>query len=286
MSAVIPSRNRTDTSTVRAFGSRARALGLKVLNLSGALVVLVGLWQWAASGASSVFFPAPLDIAKQAHRMFLTGPASELYMTRAVTVDISQTLWRLLLGFAIGSLVGVVIGIAVGRSRSTREFADPIIEFLRSVPATATLPLFIILLGGDDAMRVAFIAYGVSWFVLINTAAGVSAIHATPLALGQVFRMPAWKVLLRIILPAASPKIFAGLRISLTGALLLAVVSEFMLATNGIGYQLIQSQTRFAIKDMWAWMLVLALLGFALNAVLEAVEHRFLAWDKLARTRG
>ena len=188
-------------------------------------------------------------------------------------------------GFAIGAVWGMLIGIVMGLSRGTRETVTPSVEFLRSIPATATLPLFIILLGGDDAMRVAFIAYGVSWFVVINTASGVGSIHKTMLDLGRVFRVSPARRLFSIILPAASPKIFAGLRIASTAALLLAIVSEFMLATNGIGFLLVQAQGRFQLLDMWSWMLALAVLGLIINSLLDLVEGRVLSWHKLSRAK-
>ncbi len=207
-------------------------------------------------------------------------------MTPALTVDTWGTLSRLLVGFVLGSVFGILIGMAIGRSIVVRDLTNPIVEFLRSIPATATLPLFIILLGGDDAMRIAFIAYGVSWFVIINTAAGVSSVHITQIEMGQIFKVSRAGVLLRIVLPAALPKIFAGLRIGITAALLLAVVSEFILATNGIGYQLVIAQATFALRSMWSWMLLSAVLGLVLNLILELLEFILLRWDRESRAAG
>ena len=264
----------------------AGKVALLVLNYSGLLIVLVLLWQWVTTAFPNRFFPPPLTIVTNSYDMFFTGPPSSLFLTEAMTVDTWGTVSRLLLGFVLGSAFGILIGMAIGRSLVVRDLTNPIVEFLRSIPATATLPLFIILLGGDDAMRVAFIAYGVSWFVIINTAAGVSAIHATQIEMGQIFKVSRAGVLFRIVLPAALPKIFAGLRIAITAALLLAVVSEFILATNGIGYELVVAQATFALTDMWSWILLLAILGLILNLLVELVEHNVLRWDRLARDAG
>lgn len=199
--------------------------------------------------------------------------------------DLLPSVVRMLLGFAIGAAWGVAVGVVLGMSRATREVVTPVIEFLRSIPATAVLPLFIVLLGGGDDMRVIFIAYGVSWFVLINTISGVAGIHSTTLDVGRVFRISPARRLFGIILPAASPKIFAGLRIANTAALLLAIVSELFLSTNGVGYQLVQAQGRFQLLDMWVWMLVLALLGLLLNAALEGIERVTLGWHRRSKER-
>jgi ABC-type nitrate/sulfonate/bicarbonate transport system permease component len=246
------------------------------------LVVIVVLWQLATTLNPSPFFPPPVAIADNLVTLLFGGPQ---VFTSVFYDDFLATVGRMLLGYAIGAAWGVVVGTAMGLSRASRETVTPIVEFLRSIPATATLPLFIILLGGGDDMRVIFIAYGVSWFVLINTASGVGSIHRTMLDLGRVFRISPARRLFSIILPAASPKIFAGLRIASTAALLLAIVSEFILASNGIGFQLIQAQGRFQLLNMWSWMLALAILGLILNTLLDLIERRTLSWHRLSRQK-
>jgi ABC-type nitrate/sulfonate/bicarbonate transport system permease component len=244
------------------------------------IVIALALWQLATSLAPSPFFPTPAAIGGRLIAMLTaSGPNAPL------TGDLLPSVGRMLLGFALGSASGIAVGVVLGLSRAAREVVTPVIEFLRSVPATAVLPLFIVLLGGGDDMRVVFIAYGVSWFVLINTAAGVSAIHRTTLDVGRVFRISPARRLFGIVLPAAAPKIFAGLRIANTAALLLAIVSELFLSTNGIGYQLVQAQGRFQLLDMWVWMVVLALLGLMLNALLEAFERALLGWHRRSKER-
>jgi ABC-type nitrate/sulfonate/bicarbonate transport system permease component len=246
------------------------------------LAVLVSLWQLATVLNPSPFFPPPLAIAANLGTLLFGG---DRVLTEVFFTDFLTTVGRMLLGFAIGTAWGVVVGTMMGLSRGARETVTPIVELLRSIPATATLPLFIILLGGGDDMRVVFIAYGVSWFVLINTAAGVGSIHKTMLDLGQVFKVSRVRQLFTIVLPAAMPKIFAGIRIASTAALLLAIVSEFILATNGIGFQLIQAQGRFQLLSMWSWMLALAILGLLINSLLDYVEGRVLSWHKLSRAK-
>jgi len=258
-----------------------RAL-VAVLYFMVPLAVVVALWQGAAVTSISPFFPPPLKIGANLWELLL---GRGQLVTDAFTGDVLPTVGRTALGFAIGSAWGVLIGTAMGLSRGTRETATPIVEFLRSIPATATLPLFILLLGGGDDMRIAFIAYGVSWFVLINTASGVGTIHKTLIDLGRVFRVSPARRLFAIVLPAAMPKIFAGLRIASTAALLLAIVSEFMLATNGIGFLLIQAQGRFQLLDMWSWMLLLAILGLLINVLLDLAERRLLSWHRFSRAK-
>lgn len=263
-----------------------KRFGVRFLYGFGALIVLVAIWQFAASTWPSLFFPPPSRILQNSIDLYFSGPPEHLFLTSAVTKDIAATVFRMLLGFLLGSAAGIIFGVAIGRIVAVRQLTEPIVEFLRSIPATATLPLFIILLGGEDGMRIAFIAYAVMWFVLINTASGVASIHPTVIDVGHIFRIPRWKVLLRMVIPAAMPQIFAGLRIGSTVSLLAAIVSELMLATNGIGYRLILSQVQFNMAELWSWIVLLAVLGFIINTLTELTERRLLAWDRLARVSG
>lgn len=280
-----PSTTVLATSAMRKRRRPGRT-ALIVLNYALPLIVLVAIWQLATTLADNKFFPPPSVIVEVFVRLFFSGPATSLFLTEQITVDTWGTLSRLILGFVAGSVSGILIGMAIGRSMVVRGLTTPLVEFLRSVPATATLPLFIILLGGADGMRIAFIAYGVSWFVIINTAAGVSSVHITQIEMGQIFKLSRAAVLLRIILPAAMPKIFAGLRIAIIAGIMLAIASEFLLASNGIGYQLSVALANFKFRDMWAWMLLLALIGLIINLLLELIEYYVLRWDRLAQSAG
>lgn len=284
--AVNDSTTTLATRATRSAERRGRRILVALAYAILPVVALVLVWEWATTASPSMFFPAPSRIWTNSLKLFFSGGAETLMLTPAITVDAFGTVSRALIGFALGSIGGIVAGTVIGRSMLVRELTDPIVEFLRSIPATATLPLFIIVLGGEDGMRVAFISYTVLWFVLINTVAGVSSIHGTVLDMGRTFRIPTGKVFLRVMLPAALPKIFAGLRIAITVALLSAIVSELMLASNGIGYRLVIAQTQFRMADLWSWMVLLALIGFVFNTVMEAIERRVLAWDRLARVGG
>lgn len=282
----------TPTAAVRAEivqdrrGGWLKRAGIWVLANWGLLIVCILAWQFGAVAADNKFFPPPFAIAERFVEMLFGGTPETFWTTDALTIDVWGSVSRMLIGFALGTIFGILLGTAIGRSRVMRETVNPIIEFLRSIPATAVLPLFIILLGGNNGMRIAFIAYGVMWFIIINTAAGVSSVHKTPIEMGQIFKLSRAAVLWRIVLPAALPKIFAGLRIALTGSLLLSVVSEFVLAKDGIGLQLIIAQGRFMLLDMWAWMILLALIGFLANYILTLVENRVIRWHNESQASG
>ena len=121
------------------------------------------------------------------------------------------------------------------------------------------------------------------WPVLLNTIDGVTGIDPTLNDTARVYGVSGRQRLLRIVLPAASPQIFAGMRTSLSLALILMVISEMVASTNGIGYFVLQSQRTFAIPEMWSGILLLGILGYVLNAGFMLVERRVLRWHRGAR---
>lgn len=268
-SALVPSTRRRWTHRVS-----------RILTSFGLIVILLVAWQVWTMLNKNPYFPQPVVIVGNTMKLLFAPPNPAVGIP-----DILTFLARMLSGFVIGSAVGILVGMGIGLKRALGDLTNPIIEFLRSIPATATLPIFIILFGGEDGMRVGFIAFGLTWYVIINTASGVSTIDQVVLDMTKAFRISRMKTMFRVVLPAASPKIFAGLRIALTTSMLLTVVSEFYLVNRGIGFQLLQSLNQFAFANMWSWMLILAILGYLANTLLELVEHRVLRWDRESHAR-
>ena len=135
-------------------------------------------------------------------------------------------------------------------------------QFLRAIPAPALLPFAILVLGVGNSMKIFIIAFVCLWPVLLNTIDGVAGVDPTLRETARVYRIGARDRILRVMLPAAAPQIFAGMRTSLSLALILMVISEMVASTNGIGYFVLQSQRSFAIPEMWSGILLLGLLGY------------------------
>lgn len=248
----------------------------------GLLVVLILLWQLVTAIIDSPFFPTPLEIAVNFVKLFIVDPQGHVLATAAMTHDALPMMGRAFAGFLAGSAVGVLLGIWTGLSRLFAETTSWTVEFLRAIPSTATLPLFILLLGGSDAMRIAFIAYGVSWYVLINTAQGVRAIDPTLLLVGRAYRKSRATQVLTIVIPAALPQIFTSLRLATAGAIILGIASEFLVSSNGIGYRLLIAQANFQMLDLWSWIVFLALLGLVVNVVVGLIERKVLSWHRMS----
>lgn len=252
-----------------------------VLTTIGVLIA----WQAATQQASSIFFPTPIDILMRAKELWLSGPASRLWLTDGVFSDVIPSLGRMMAGWIIAALIGVTVGVALARSRILSDLIDPCLQFLRAVPGPALIPIFIILLGTESTMRISLIAFSSVWPVLLNTIEGVRTVEPGHLSTAKSFRIPRSAQLFRIIIPAAMPKIMAGLRVSLAIALILMVISEMIASTSGIGYILSFSQQSFLLTDMWAAIVLLSVLGFTLNLIFSQVERRVLRWHAGARQR-
>jgi ABC-type nitrate/sulfonate/bicarbonate transport system permease component len=257
-------------------GGRIRALALRLSVLIGLLVA----WQLIATVVDDpVSWPAFSDVIARFWDVWVTDPD-------AWTRSLLPSLARLLAGWLGAVVVGVALGTALGLSARARDYVDPVVQFLRSIPPPALLPLFIVLLGIGDAMKVTMILFGVVWPILLNTVDGVSSVDALHRETARVYRLPFREELRHVLLPAAAPKIFAGLRISLSIAVILMVISEMVATVNGVGFELVQAQRSFRVLDVWATIVLLGVIGYALNAVLATVQARVLGWqDRAAGAR-
>jgi ABC-type nitrate/sulfonate/bicarbonate transport system permease component len=248
------------------------------------LAILIALWQVAAVAGDSVFFPPPSEIAERMQELWLSaGPP--FFLTEAVAEDVLPSLARMFAGWGIAVVVGIAAGMAIGSSRVVSDAVQPVMNFLRSIPGPALLPVFLIILGTGTTMRIALIAFGTVWPVLLNTVEGVRTVEPVQLETARAFGLDSPARFRRVVLPSAMPKILAGMRVAVAIALILMVISELVAATNGIGYQLINAQQTFLMTDMWAGIVLLAALGYVLNLIFETCERRLLRWHRGARRR-
>ena len=195
--------------------------------------------------------------------------------------DVVPSLERIGLGFAIGVLVGVLLGLPLGLSPLLRQIAMPHIEYWRAMPPPALLPISVILLRSiGNTQKIAFIAFFCLFPVLLNTMDGVRGIDPTLVETARSYRVPWHERITRLVLPAALPQIFAGMRTSLSLAVIMMVLSEYFSSTSGVGYVLLISKNTFQLGPMWAAILLIGLLGYLLNALFLLVERRVLAWHR------
>jgi ABC-type nitrate/sulfonate/bicarbonate transport system permease component len=243
------------------------------LRVSVALALLVAWQVLALSNDDPVFWPTATDVGGRLWATWIANPP-------AWVESLLPSLGRLLAGWLGAVVIGVAVGTLIGLSERARDYVDPIVQFLRAIPPPALLPLGIVLLGIGDAMKVVMIGFGVIWPILLNTVDGVGSVEPLHRETGRAYRIGAMDELLRIVLPSAAPKIFAGLRVSLSIAVILMVISEMVATVNGVGFELVQAQRSFRTLDVWAGIVLLGIIGYALNAVLAVIEGQMLTWHR------
>jgi ABC-type nitrate/sulfonate/bicarbonate transport system permease component len=228
-----------------------------------------GLWEALARSEGSFLVPTASAVAERAWHVW---PTTEFLS------NVEASLRRLAAGYAIGASVGVAVGVSMGSSRRVRQALEPLVELLRATPAVALVPALIVILGYGDRMRIAVIAFGVVFPVLVNSMDGVRAASPELRETASLLRLGRAERILRVDLPAALPSIFAGLRVAVSIGLVMVVVSEFVGGGDGLGHYIVVEQRQFNIPEMYAGILFLGLLGFVLNGVFVLVERRVLFW--------
>jgi ABC-type nitrate/sulfonate/bicarbonate transport system permease component len=250
-----------------------RRVAARGVELAAPLVLLALWWSWSA-GADSFYFPPLSDV--------LTT-FGQTWVFERVGSDVVPSLSRLAIGLAIAVVIGVGGGFVLGLTRA-RQAAGPILEFLRAIPPVALIPAGIVGLGIGEKMKIFIIAFTCVWPILLNAIDGVSGVEPTLLDTARSYRIPPLDRLRFVILPAALPQIVAGLRTSLSLALVVMVVSEMVASTNGIGFFILRSQRTFAIPEMWSGVLLLGLLGCTVNYGFNLIERRVLRWHRAVRS--
>ncbi|MFJ6570716.1 ABC transporter permease [Streptomyces sp. NPDC091292] len=266
-------RTRPRVSPRKSRRMSRRTLGT-VLEITVPIVLIAVVW--VASNRSGTYYYPPLGDILRAF--------GDLWLFERFGTDVLPSLARLLSGYALAVVTGVLVGVLLGRFRTARRIASPLVEFLRAIPSTALIPPAMLVLGVGDTSKIFLIALACLWPVLLNTVDGVSGVEPTLVDTGRVYRIGRYDQLRSVVLPAAAPQIFAGMRTSLSLAVILMVVSEMVASSNGIGYFVLQSQRTFAIVDMWSGIVLLGIVGYLLNALFLVVENRVLAWHRGATT--
>lgn len=232
-------------------------------------VVLVGLWWTLSAGSDSFYFPSLETILGE----FWSSWIFDNFVTNGI-----PSILRLAAGFVVAVVAGVGLGLVFGLNDRLENAVRPIIDFIRSTPSTALLPLMIIFFGTGAGMKVFMIAFVAMWPILLNTVDGIRAVEPTLWSVSKTFHINRRDQIFNILLPSASPQIFAGARVGLAVGLIAMVVSEMVGNPGGIGYFILNAQRQFDMTAMWGGLVALGVLGFAVNSIFKLFERRVLAW--------
>jgi sulfonate transport system permease protein len=240
----------------------------------GLLFVLVWYLVARARLVSPVFLPGP----ERAWDALVSGLVDGDLLAKTIA-----TVERMVYGWLLASLAGIALGALIGTSETARAYIEPTLEFLRPLPASAMMPLSIVILGLTDAMVLAVIGFGALWPMLLATVHGFAAVEPRLIQVGYALGLKRLDIIWKIALPSAMPDILAGMRLGLSIALILAVVGEMLASRPGLGQAILLAARSFQSADLYAGVILLGLLGYISGMLLATVEQRLLRWRTAER---
>ena len=189
-------------------------------------------------------------------------------------------------GLVIATVLGVVLGIALGSSRKLAQALSPLLEFIRATPAAALIPAAILVFHANTRTDIGVVVYGAIWPVLLNTAAARAALPPLRLEVAHTLGLSWWDRMRKIVLPSLLPEIVVGVRVAAPVCLIITLLADFLLSTNGIGYQLVLAQETFVAANAFALLAVIGIIGIAINVALGSAERLVLhRWPAGAQGR-
>jgi NitT/TauT family transport system permease protein len=220
-------------------------------------VSLFVIWHLAAVYVvSSVLFPPPAVVYRKAVVLIRNGVLFE---------HLSASIQRILAGFLAGSLLGIPIGLVMGSFRPARKVLEPYTEFLRFIPAVAMITVAVIWFGIGEASKIFLIIYTTIFIVILNTAAGVSAIAPNKIRAAQALGATRAQIFVHVALPATVPYILTGMRLAMANSFTTIVAAELIAANEGLGKMLWDGRMFMLVDDIFVSLVTLGLLGFVVD---------------------
>lgn len=225
-----------------------------ILGYAAGFASLFLIWHAAATWiVGSVLFPPPWQVVVKAVELAQDGTLGE---------QVSASLLRIFAGFAGGALIGIPLGLAIGSFTIVRRLLEPYTEFLRFIPATAMITVAVIWFGIGEGSKIFLIVYTTVFIVIINTAAGVSAVAPNKIRAARSLGASGAQVFLHVALPATVPYILTGMRLAMANSFVTIIAAELVAANNGLGKMIWDSRMYMLVDQIFVALLVLGLLGF------------------------
>ena len=234
-----------------------------------ALVLVVLEYSTRAGVINRALLPPPSVVASKFWELFTEG---------TLLRPLGATLALFTAGYALAVIGGVLLGLAMGTSRTIYHLLDPLIEGIRPMPKAALVPVLMLFLGFGPPMQITAVVLASFFPVLINTMQGVLGTDPVLTATGRTFGLSRTAITFKIILPAAMPYIFTGMRVAVGLALLMTILTEMLAGSGGLGYLVLVNQRSFRIRDMYAWLVILAAIGLLINIAMAGAERRLMPW--------
>jgi sulfonate transport system permease protein len=235
-------------------------------------VLVLFLWEQLSSLRiiNPAILPPPSRIFEAFKSLALNGQ-----IARHLRASVFRVLW----GFMMGSVLGLVAGIIVGISHKIDRATILIISVLRPIPMIAMIPIFILLLGIDEASKIAVITMGAFWPVFMNTLYGIKNMDKKLLELAYALKKSRWYTLTRVVMPSALPPIFVGIRLGAGSAWACVVAAEMIAASSGLGFLVMFSREVSQTSVMFMGVLLIGLLGLFIDFIIQRIERQVLYWN-------
>jgi len=240
------------------------------------LFVGMALVAWEAAARSGlwnkILFPSLVNI----------GQELVLFFTRTASLmEVWTSLYRALGGFAAAAVVGIFLGILMGRSKTIAGLLDPLFSGTYAVPKLALFPIFIFVFGIGSLSKVALVFLECLYPIVIMSYAGARSVDRALLWSARNMGASRADILRRVVIPATAPFIFAGFRVAVPVAMIVVVITEMVSSADGLGYLVIYALSSLRTDRMLAVVVVIALLGYALDKAVVLARDRLIYWEKL-----
>ncbi|MBB3108629.1 NitT/TauT family transport system permease protein [Paenibacillus phyllosphaerae] len=240
-----------------------RILQYGVLPWLGALLI----WQLASMPSNPDFLPGPYRT--------LQG-AIELAQDGSLLTYIIYSFYRVFTGWLLGSLIAIPVGLAMGRIRIIRAITEPILNFVRFIPALAFITLFMLWFGIGEQSKIILIMYGTIFTVIINTMTGVLAVEEDKIRSARSMGASEWQILLHVIIPATIPYMFTGVRLAMSTSYMAILGAEMVAANEGVGFLIWNARLYFKTDWIFVGLIALGLMGFATDRLLGFIGRKLL----------
>lgn len=257
--------------SVRSAGATGLSVGRVAVQSSAVLVVLAAIWEVAprVGLVDSTFLPPLSTVLETLVELAANGQLWE---------HVSASLSRAIQGFVVAVIIAVPLGLLIGWYRPVAQWLNPALELFRNTAPLALLPVFVLILGIGETSKVALVIYACVFPILLNTISGVRNVDPLLIKSARSLGLSPFRLFQKVVLPAALPTVFTGLRLSAAASILVLIAAEMVGANAGLGFLIMASQLNFQIPAMYAGILTIALVGVVFNVVLVQVERRLSSW--------
>ncbi|MFF2389450.1 ABC transporter permease [Agromyces sp. NPDC058104] len=253
------------TARAKDAAPRRRMLALNLIS------VAAGILLWWALSAAGLRLPSPVEVAVRGWELLVDG---------TLLSDTVASLTRVLIGFALGTLVAIPVGFLMGWYAWARGLVEPWIQFFRTIPPLAIIPLAIVLLGIGEEPKILVIFLAAFFACVISTFQGVVNIDRTLINAARVLGTKDAGIFLRVVVPASVPFILVGMRVGLGAAWATLVAAELIAAQAGLGYRMQQAQLYYDLPTIFVGLIVIGILGLLMDRVLLYAETKLTGWQE------